>query len=304
VRRVVVALVLALLALPAAAAVAVLAAVVHGLGSSGSPTASVTVQHAVAGRAVAPQPLKSYSATDQAHAKLAPLPSSPRLQHTDASLEIRVADDGKLSQATGAAVRIATSLGGYAQSVHYRTPQGGSGSATLDLRVPAENVKRALARLSQLGTVVSQQLSVTDLERRFQTESAQIAQLRRRVAALEQALRDPSLPDAQRVLLRIKLAESKRALSERLHARKGTASAAANAHIALVLVTREAIVTPPHHRGRLGRIVHSAVGFLALEAVLALYVVIVAAPLAAVVALAWWLARLRRRREEERLLAT
>src|SRR5207248_2977427 len=138
-----------------------------------------------------------------------------RLQHTDASLEVRVSDVGRLSDATSAATRIATALGGYAQSVVYRTPEGGGGASYIELRVPAQNVKTALARLAALGTLVSQQLSVQDLQHDFEVESAQIAQLRRTVAALQAALRNPSLPEAQRVLLQIRLAESKRALSQR-----------------------------------------------------------------------------------------
>jgi hypothetical protein len=43
---------------------------------------------------------------------------------------------------------------------------------------------------------------------------------------------------------------------------------------------------------------HSAVGFLGLEATIALYALIVISPLALVVALAWWLRDFRRRRLE------
>jgi hypothetical protein len=145
---------------------------------------------------------------------------------------------------------------------------------------------------------------VTDLQHRFATESAQIAQLRRRIAALRQALRDPSLPDAQKVLLRVRLAESRRALAERLHARTGTVSAASLAHVALQLETKASVVPVPHHRGKLGRMVHSAVGFLALEGTIALYALIVAAPVALFAGLGWWLTKLRRRHAEERLLST
>jgi hypothetical protein len=101
------------------------------------------------------------------------------------------------------------------------------------------------------------------------------------------------------VLLQIQLAESKRALSQRLHARKGTVASGTTARISLVLGTEKAIAPVPHHRGRLGRMVHSAVGFLALEGIIALVVLIVASPLALVAGLAWaW-----RRRSVERLLA-
>jgi len=169
----------------------------------------------------------------------------------------------------------------------------------IDLRIPTQNVKTALARLAGLGTLVSQELSVADLQQQFQTQSAQIAQLRRRIAALRTAVQDPSLADAQKVLLRIRLAESQRALSQRLHARKGTVSAGTTSSVSLVIGTQKAAAAVPHPRGRLGRMLHSAVGFLALEAIIALYALIVISPLAIVVALLWFW----RRRSVDRLLA-
>lgn len=309
---------LVLVAVPAVLALAVVAAVVHGLtGSSGSRPVSEGAVTQTLGRAVAAPPVfkaaTSHGAAVGAGGALnssvqaAPAPpvgTPGRLQHTDASLQVRVPDAAHLSAATSAATRIATSLGGYAQSVDYRTPQHGEAAAYLELRVPAQNVQRALTRLAALGTLVSQQISVQDLEHALQAESAQIAELRRTVAALEQALRNPALPDAQRVLLQIRLAESKRALSQRLAARGGTVAAGATARISLVLGTAKAIVAPvTHHRGRLGRMLHSALGFLGLEAMVALYAVIVISPFAVLGALAWFLARLRRRRDEQRLLA-
>src|SRR5206468_3891672 len=179
----------------------------------------------------------------------APASPSGRLQHTDASIQVRVRDTDSLAAATTRATRIATSLGGYAQSVDYATPQSGGGVSTIELRVPAQNVKAALTRLAALGTLVSQQLSVNDLEQRLQTQSEQIAQLRRRVAALRDALRDTTLPEAQRVLLGIRLAESKRALAQRINSRKGTISAGATARISLVIGTEKAIGPVPHGRG-------------------------------------------------------
>jgi hypothetical protein len=312
---------------PATLALAVTAAFVHGLtNSSGSHpvsgAANTTADRALAPRQKQTPPstfaspagsagaragrgsLKTWSsATPNSAQSLAPTGSSGRLQHTDASLRVRVPDVEHLSAATRAATRIATSLGGYAQSVDYQTPQRGNGTAYLELRVPAQNVQRALQQLGGLGTLVSQNVSVNDLQHALQVESEQIAQLRRRITALQKALADPALPDAQRVLLQIRLAESKRALSQRLHARKGTVTAGTTARISLVLGTERSVVTPVPHRGHLGRMLHSAVGFLALEAMVALYALIVISPLALLGGLAWALARARRRRDEQRLLA-
>jgi hypothetical protein len=297
---------LVLVALPAAVAIAVTAAVVHGIVGSGSPTQTVVEQqqlapvaHGAAGSSKSPPTWRSATGTaDQATPKSFAAPSvagAARLQHTDASMQLRVATDDELAQATTRATRIATSLGGYAKSVDYRS----QGTSVIDLRIPTQNVKTALARLAGLGTLVSQELSVTDLQQRFQTQSAQIAQLRRRIAALHTAIQDPSLADAQKVLLRIRLAESQRALSQRLHARKGTVSAGTTSSVSLVIGTKKAAAAVPHHRGRLGRMVHGAVGFLALEAIIALYALIVISPFAIVAALLWFW----RRRSVDRLLA-
>jgi hypothetical protein len=314
---------LALVVVPAALAVAVTAAILHGLTTGPSPHPVTFAQPAIvhgaapnAKRLGAPPATTTNTwSTDTGAAGgagasagtfvtgIAPATSSGRLAHTDASLEVRVADTQHLSSATSAATRIATSLGGYAQSVDYQTPQGGSGTASIELRVPAQNVQRALTRIAALGTLVSQEVSVNDLQHALQVESDQIAQLRRRVAALRTAIADPALPDAQRVLLQIKLAESKRALSQRLHARKGTISAGTTARISLLLGTERSVVTPAPPRGRTSRMLHSAVGFLGLEAMIALYALIVISPLALLGGLAWGLARARRRRDEQRLLA-
>jgi hypothetical protein len=310
---------LALVALPAAVAVAVSVAVIHGIiGSDSSKPTAVQqtlarppLAHGSGTNAGRPPTLttatqrSALSAPQHAAGSLKGAVDSPaftpavgspaRLQHTAASLRISVDSTDALAQATTRATRIATALGGYAKSVNYRS----QGTAVIDLRIPTQNVKTALSRLAGLGTIVSQELSVADLQQQFQTQSAQIAQLRRRIAALHAAVNDPSLPDAQRVLLRIQLAESQRALSQRLHARKGTVAAGTTSTVSVVIGTKKAIATVPHRRGRIGRMLHSAVGFLALEAIIALYALIVISPFAILGALAWFW----RRRSVDRLLA-
>ena len=277
------------LVLAAAATLAIAAAVVHGFRTS------------------APQPLEQHlpsttvasvgsggGATDSTRAlapkiAAAPAPAPGRLQHEDASVRIRVDD---LGAATTQATRVAASLGGYAQSVL----DNGS-TSTLDLRIPTANVQKALVRLADLGTIVAQTISIEDLTNTLQVQSEQIAQLRRRVAALRTALRDPALPESQRVLLQIKLAESKRALAQRINGRKGTVRQAATSRVALVLTTRRAAAAP-HREGRIGRMLHSALGFLAIEGLVLLFALIVASPVVLALGLVWFL----RRRATDRLL--
>ena len=202
--------------------------------------------------------------------------------------------------ATTRATQIATSLGGYAKSVDYRTPKNGTGAAYIELRVPAQNVKTAISRLAGLGTIVSQELSVTDLQGNASRRSPQqIAQLRRRVAALRAALADPALPDAQRVLLQIRLAESKRALAQRLHARKGTVSAGATARISLVIGTEEGDRARRRSRAAASAAccTRPSASSRSRESI-ALYALIVISPFALAAALIW----LWRRRSVDRLL--
>ena len=289
------------LVLAVALALAVAAAVVHGLISSGTPKQQTALQvlppAAAHRKAFAPAVANAGSpgAGGALSGTLAKVPSvggsATRLQRTEATLDVRVKD---VAAATTRATQVATSLGGYAQSVNYSS----GGTSFLELRVPAQNVKIAISRLASLGTIVSQNLSVTDLEHDLQAESAQIAELRRTVAALTAALRNPSLPDAQRVILQIRLANAKRALSQRLHARTGTIAAGTNATISLTLSTKAVVVPVPHHRGRLGRMVHSAFGFLGLEGAIALYALIAISPFALLAALLWSLREARRRRVE------
>jgi hypothetical protein len=295
---------------PAAAALAVAAAVVHGLVGS-RPRAPQHEAAALKARAPATT-VPAFGAAgggaprDVPHAlrsALAPTPPRGRLTRYEASITVRVAGDGRLSRATNRATTVARSLGGYAASVEYRSPAGRPAVAYLELRVPTDRVQDALARLADLGTLLSQQVSVQDLQRELERETAQIAQLRREIRLLIDALRSPVLTPLQRIQLQLRLGEAKRALAQRTHARGATIAEGTLARISLVLTAEKASVIAPDHRGRLGRLLHDAVSFLGLEATIALYALIVVAPFLVLGGLVWWAATARRRREERRLLS-
>jgi hypothetical protein len=286
------------LLLAAALGVAIAAAVVQGVRSSGQPSVvrplppTVTTADSVGSGAAASAP------TLKARVAAVPAASPNRLQHTDASIRVRVADADALGTATTQATRIATRLGGYAQSVVYRTPQGGGGASYIELRIPTARVRQALSQLAGLGTIVSQQLSIQDLTATLQRQSEQIAQLRQRVAIYAKALRDPSLPEAQRVLIQVRLADAKRALAQRVNGRKGTVAAAATSRVSLVVTTQKPAPAAAPHRSRLSRMLHEAAGFLAIEGMVVLFALIVASPFVLVLGLLW----LVRRRAVDRLL--
>ena len=151
----------------------------------------------------------------------------------------------------------------------------------IELRIPAQNVQQALvaARRARHARLAADLDPGPDAPR----SSASRSRSRSCIAGSPRcstALRDPALPDAQRVLLQIQLAESKRALAQRVHGRKGTIAAGATSRVSLVLTTQKHAAAAPPHRGRLGRMLHSAVGFLALEGMVALFALIVISPVA------------------------
>jgi hypothetical protein len=312
---------LVLVAVPLALAAGVGAAVVHGIVGSGSSfsndrlagqvaAAPAPARHAVThGRAFpATTTAAAGSSAGQSLRQLAPnvpapLATSGRLVHADAQLSVQEDSASKLSSATSQATQIVGSLGGYAQSVRYSTAHDGSGSAFLDLRVPVGNVQKAVNKLSALGTLLDEQISQQDLEQQLTKQTNQISSLKRTVAAYERALQDPSLPAAQRVILQVRLANAKRALTQTRQARSGTISSAATADVSLTLTTKNGVAAIPPRRGRLGRMFHGAVGFLGLEAIIVLYALVVLSPFIVLGGLGWALWRERRRREERRLLS-
>jgi hypothetical protein len=151
----------------------------------------------------------------------APLPASPaRVQSYRAKLVLRVNDGNSLSRSTLAAMRIAHALGGYLVSASSGTT-GSSGSSQLRLRIPVRHVQAAILRLEGLGTIVSQNVRITDLQRQVDSSYRRLTQLRATVARLEAQLAQPALTDAQRASLnqRIVFAEVQIAAADARQAR-------------------------------------------------------------------------------------
>ena len=228
-----------------------------------------------------------------------------RLVHAVASLQVQVKSRSDLSAKTNEASQIIGTFGGYAQSVRYENSRHGYGEAVLQLRVPVQKAQAAIAKLSTLGTLLSQQVSTQDLQAKLTHETSGIGSLRRAIAVYQNALASPTLAASQRVIIQIRLNNARHELSRLLHARKGTLDSGATANISLLLTTRNhAIVVPHHHRsGRFDRLLGSAAGFLGLEGIIVIYALVVLSPLLLLGALGWWIVRERRRREE-RLLAS
>jgi hypothetical protein len=319
---------------PVAVALAVGAAFVHGFVNSGSGPSAAAVPEKLIVRgnprmapslngngsvvhgsssssgnlsALAAPPgstTREYAPVVPSAAKGSVLIPKNRLVHAVAALEVRVKNRSELSAKTNQASQIVGSLGGYAQSVQYQNSKNGYGEADLQLRVPVEKAEAAIAKLSTLGVLVSQQVSTQDLQAKVTHQTSQIGSLRRAIAVYESALQSPTLPASQRAILQIRLNNARRQLSQLRHARQGTLAAGATANISLLLTTRNhAGVVPSHGSTRIGRLLGDAAHFLALEGIILLYALIVLAPLLLIGGLVWWVLRERRRRED-RLLAS
>jgi len=294
-----------LLALPAAAGLAVAAAVAVGVTRpSPAPVAREAVATgATAERSVgAAPPAATFAGPGQdaatAQAK-APAPTSGRAQRYNATLTLAVDDTDALSDATQQALAIARDLGGYVVSVQYAT--GDQGTASLTLRVPSGQAATAVTRLSDLGTILAQNVQIDDLQESLDTLARQIEQARARIAALTVAIERADTA-AERARLLERRAQAQAELRALRANRSAATAAARNATIQLELRTEESS-TVPAAGSRLDRALDKALAVLAWEAVVALTIAVAALPLALVVAALWLGRRARRRREEDQLLA-
>lgn len=280
------------MALVAAPAVLVLAVVSAGaIGLSRSDEGRETVD---AGRAES-------LATDQADPS-APSGAAPteRAQRISATLTVEVRDSDAVGRAAQEALDLTRALDGHVVSSSVTT--GRDASATLVVRVPVANVQSAIAQLSALGSIVSQQVQVADLQETLDQLRARRASLRNQIARITARLESQSLDaetravlEARRQRLRDDLAVVRRNLSS-------TSGEARAATIQLTIATPDVLGTATVP-SRLDRTLDEALNVLAWEGIVALAVAIVLAPFALVALVAWLGRRLYRRHEEERLLA-
>lgn len=218
------------------------------------------------------------------------LPPGSRLQHYDVSMRLRVRD---LSRATQAAVREARRLGGFVAGADYQTG-GNVGDSSLKLRVPVGRLQQAIARFTDLGTILSQHIVVADIKAPLDRTDARIAALRKVVAGLE--AKSFLTPDEQ-----ARLDTAKRTLRRLAQSRANLIREGSFAKISLQLTTRKAAaqhVAP----GRFERFWGHAGDILGKEAIAVLYALVVAGPFAILALFALLAERARRRRADHRLL--
>ena len=294
----------ALVAAPALVAVAVGGALVHGLVHSGKSAQTLAPEvktvagsSAGAGQTV-PLPQRQRGVgRDQALTEKQPfstaLPNTTtRLQQYGAFMRLQVKDLGALSDTTKRAMRFARLVGGYVAYVRYNSPAQGQGSASLIVRVPIDRVQDVIEEYSNLGTILSQKVSVVDVTKAVEEESREIARLQALIARLEAGGVSPAE--------RYRLNEAKARLAYRPTHKAATVRRAQVARVTLELATK-----PKHAAaaaGRFDRTMSDAGGVLVREAEILLYALIVAGPLLLVGLGAVAFGRMQRRRFEDRVL--
>jgi hypothetical protein len=297
---------LALVALPAAATIAIAAAGVAGLARSDAPstvaleqqfsTRDTMPESAAPGKALPPTTL---GATDQTQrSSVAP---DDRATRTSATLTVEVADSDGVSESAQKALDLTRRLGGHVVSASVVTGEGAN--AAITVRVPSSRVQEAVTQLSALGEIVSQQVSIEDLQATLDQLERRERSVRSQIAVLVARLDSESLDAETRARLQARLQNLRTELRGLRSSQSGIRSEARMATIQLTVVTPEASggAAPA---SRLDRTLDEALNVLVWEGVIALAILIVAAPFALFGVALWLSRRVYRRREEERLLAT
>jgi hypothetical protein len=230
----------------------------------------------------------------------APSPTAGRAQRYSAQLTLSVKDVDALSDATQQALRITRDLGGYLVNVSYATSE--TGVSSLTLKVPTANVQDAIVRLTGLGTIVSQQVRIDDLQDQVDELTKQETVLLERIARLSARIADPATDREVKATLVARRDAARSQLANVRATRAQVDAEARNATIQLTIQTPQSSAVPvaPSRFDDAG---DRAVEILAVEAMVVLYALVVLGPLALVAVAVWLGRRGLRRRQDERLLA-
>lgn len=287
---------------PALVALPLAAALVAGgvLLSRGSSTDD---REAVGGQTVAFDAVPESGAADSAARAAAPQSleqfGAARAQEWDVELALRVPHNDRLSDASADAIRTTRELGGFVVSSSVST-NGRAGDARLVVRVPSRRIQDAIAKLSELGTITGQRVSIQDRQDELERLARRIDSMRVEIAQLNLRLRTESLPQPERLRLELRRQRLTAQVNALTSQRSGIRREVDLAEIVLTIATGDAAAPAPEGRfegaARLGWDVLSKGGAVAL------FLLIVLSPLAVLVAFGLVARRSYRRRAEERIL--
>jgi hypothetical protein len=226
-------------------------------------------------------------------------PSGSRAQLYAVALELRV---NSLSSTTKQAIQLARNWGGYVVTVDYGSGQK-SGTAYLVLRVPIVKVQTAVARLSALGTIADEHVSIKDVQGQLNTRFSRMQDLKATIAGLRVRLTDTSLTTSTRAFFEATLARRVAQLAELQDRQTAQKARASFATLSLDLETKKAAAVVPSRPGKIGQALHNIGRVLIAEAEILLYILLIGAPFIVLAALIIGVLRTLRRRSEDQLLA-
>jgi hypothetical protein len=195
---------------------------------------------------------------------------------------------------------IVSSLGGYVRQSNVSSGAPGQGAASFDVRVPSSNLSRAIAELSQLGHVRTENDLTNDVTEQFNSLQSSLGSYQRQRASLLRQLAAASEPRPQ-AALKARLRAVQRRISQlqeeltALRTRVNYSSLALTLTAEAPVGSKQGNLTPGAAARQAGQI---------LEAALSVLVLCVAAvvPLAALVLAGWAVAVSMRRRLREQAL--
>jgi hypothetical protein len=243
----------------------------------------------------------SSAATSTTSNSAAQITSGKRLAELRAVLTLKVENSDELSRKTAQAMKIARSLSGYVVSAQVDAPSRGIANSYLVLKVPVAHSQEALIRISELGKILSQQVSLEDVKATVTAQGKTIEALKREITSLEQTLSQQTLTAQARSQLQVKLARDRAQLSSLQTQRTKDILRGRLATITLTLTTGD-LPKLPTEPSRIHKAVDRAWDGLSSEISWAAMGLIVASPFLLLATLLALLFRSRRRREERRLL--
>jgi hypothetical protein len=219
-----------------------------------------------------------------------PATNPNRVQRVSAELQLRVPSPQAVSDGTKQAVAIAHSLGGYPSNLDVNA-EGRTGYASLVLRIPKQHLQTAVTRLSALGTITGEHVSIQDIQGQVDATTQRLDRLEARLAAWQA---QPQTTTSQQRIA---------ALTDQIMAlRRGRSATVRSASFATVGVELETSQPPaPLHHGA-GHFHGLGVAFRS-AGIGAVYALALGTPLALLVGLVWLAGRALRRRRVDALLS-
>jgi Domain of unknown function (DUF4349) len=232
-------------------------------------------------------------------AQTAPAPSGSRAQIYAVDVQLRVSD---LSETTKQAINLTRGYGGYLVTVDYGSGRT-SGTAYLVLRIPIVKVQNAVVKLTALGTILNDHVSIQDIQGQLNQRYSQMQALKAKIAKIRANLTETNLTTSQTAFFEAALAQRLAQLAKLQEVQVAQRTRASFSTVSLDLETKKAAAVVPSKPGRIGQALHNIGRVLVTEAEVLIYILLIGAPFIALAALLWASRRTLRRRSEEQLLA-